>query len=629
MYTQQTTTLPPITAIGNCVDNYNSSSLNNGGDMLQHHIKQEQDFEQTSLPPIRTTPINHNNNNNNSSNHSRMSINQLCNDTESDYPAEVKEVAETLENMKRIPSISNISSPPPQPLEPRTHAEPSQLPNSPSPNSPSTEAGFMSRLGEIPIVKRTIGAYESGKANSPFIKMVESSVSRFSKPVIEHLAIVDQYARGLNKTDKIDDVYGPLVNNNNDDGVKYDIQKDDSESELRKRKVMGCEISRSSSPSYRNSSRPHRTSQSSGSSNSTYPYTYPNSTVSASTSDSSKVTRSRWQQMVIGTGAAVGAAGAVVSEESMKSLKYCLQWISYATQHIDAQIVVLKEFIVNLTNPSNRAVIHTSSSSTLASIKREVIDTLRKVIEVVSKYAGACLPDHAKRNVRSFILNLPTRWASINHSEHSSSPSPMSSPQLAPAGGHPLNQTTDYARRLLSLATESLEMLRSVSGIFGETVGKAEALLEGLKVVGFTSGSTSTNTAGNSHYDNVWSSQANGSSNGYNMYSSPSTSSSGSRSRRSSSSVRMNSHGPRKHSRTTPVIHQQDDDDDSLLNGHDSDSSSDSEIEIPMRMEMDNTQKRTFNANTKSPQQHANGIPNGTKKRKKGSKKENDRMDLS
>ncbi|RIA81555.1 transcription factor Opi1-domain-containing protein [Glomus cerebriforme] len=623
MYTQPQTTLPPITAIGNgVVDNYNPSSLTNG-DMLQHHIKQEQDFEHSpSLPPIRT----------NNNNHSRMSINQLCNNTETDYPEEVKEVAEVLENMKSLPPIANISSSPqPQPLEPRTNPEPSQLPN-----SPSAETGFMSRLGEISIVKRTIDVYEQGKANSPFIKMVESSVSRFSKPVIEQLAIVDQYARGLNKNEKIieDGVYGPLVNDN--EGDKYGIKKDDallqSESELRKRRVMGSEISRSSSPSYRNPSRPHRTSQSSGSSNSTSyaPYTYPNSTVSTTTSDSSKATRSRWQQMVIGTGAAVGAAGAAVSEESMKSLKYCLQWINYATHHIDAQIVVLKEFIVNLTNPSNRVVVHTSSTSTLASIKKEVIDTLRKVIEVVSKYAGACLPDQAKRNVRSFILNLPTRWASINHTEHSSSSSPISSPQLAPANGHPLNQTTDYARRLLSLATESLDMLRSVAGIFGETVGRAESLLESLKVVGFSSGATTA--TGNSQYDNVWSSQPNGSSNGYNIYSSSSTSShssSGSRSRRSSNSVRMNNHGPRKHSRPTPPVQPIEDDDDSIINGHDSDSSSDSEVES-MRMEMDNAQKRALkNANAKSQQQHANGVSNGTKKRKKVGKKEHDRMDLS
>uniref|UniRef100_A0A1D1XJ37 Transcriptional repressor OPI1 n=1 Tax=Anthurium amnicola TaxID=1678845 RepID=A0A1D1XJ37_9ARAE len=606
MYKEPQTTLPPITAIGNgVVDNYNPSSLGNG-DMLQHHhVKQEQDFKQSPLPPIRTTPVNHSNSSNN--NHSMMSINKLCNSTESEVE---HEVAAVLENMKTLPPIppiaNNISSPQPQPqpLEPRTHAEPSQLPN-----SPSAEAGFMSRLGEIPIVKRTIGVYESGKANSPFIKMVESSVTRFSKPVIEHLGL-------NNKSD------GPLDSNND---AKQDDALGQSENEFRKRRGVGGEISRSSSPSYRNPSRPHRTSQSSGSSNSTSyaPYTYPNSTVSTNTSDSSKVTRSRWTQMVIGTGAAVGAAGAAVSEESMKSLKYCLQWINYATQHIDAQIAVLREFIVNLTNPSNRAVVHTSSTSTLTSIKKEVIDTLRKVIEVVSKYAGACLPDHAKRNVRSFILNLPSRWASINHTEHSSSPSPISSPQLAPANGHPLNQTTDYARRLLSLATESLEMLRSVAGIFGETVGKAEALLESLKVVGFTSGN-----AGNSQFDNIWSS--NGPSNSYNMYGSPSTSSSGSRSRRpSNSSGRMNNHGIRKHSRPTPPVHlNEEDDDHSILNGHDSDSSSDSEVES-MRMEMDNAQKRALkNANAKPQQQHA-GISNGTKKRKKGNKKESDRMDLS
>src|SRR3954451_4212099 len=124
-----------------------------------------------------------------------------------------------------------------------------------------------------------------------------------------------------------------------------------------------------------------------------------------------------------------------------------------------------------MTNPSaSRALVPSMASATLSSIKKEVIDTLRKVIEVVSKYAGACLPEQAKEKVRSFILNLPTRWASINYTEHSSSPSPISSPQLAPANGHPLNQTTDYARRLLSLATESLDMLSSVAGIFGETV---------------------------------------------------------------------------------------------------------------------------------------------------------------
>ncbi|CAG8462703.1 2786_t:CDS:2 [Funneliformis mosseae] len=398
-------------------------------------------------------------------------------------------------------------------------------PHAEQPQLPSSEAGFM-----LSIVKKTMDVYEQGKANSPFIKytteMVESSVSR------------------------------------------------------------GSEISRSSSPSFR---KPHRTSQSSGSSNSTSyaPYTYPNnnSTISATTS-TSYPERSRWQRMVIGTGAAVGAAGAAVSEESMKSLKYCQEWINYATQHIDAQIIVLKEFIVNLTNPSTRTVARTSSTSTLASIKKEVVETLRKVIEVVSKYAGVCLPDQAKRSVRTFILNLPTRWASINHSEHSSSPSPMSSPQLAPANGHPLNQTTDYARRLLSLATESLDMLISVSGIFGETVTRAEAWLERLRAVGMPT-SMGANSTVNLQFDNVYSSSNTSS------HSSPP----GSRSRRTSNSVRPNGHGVRKVSRPTPVHVE---DDDSTFNGHDSDSSSESEAE-PMRMEMDHAQKRALKkANAKS-----------------------------
>src|ERR1051326_6379544 len=94
MYTQP---LPPITtAIGKGVDNYTSSSLTNGDILLK---QEQQDFEQSppSLPPIRTVTVDQNNSNNN---HSRMSINQLCNDTESDYSEEMKEAAAVLENMK-------------------------------------------------------------------------------------------------------------------------------------------------------------------------------------------------------------------------------------------------------------------------------------------------------------------------------------------------------------------------------------------------------------------------------------------------------------------------------------------------------------------------------------------------
>ncbi|CAG8540910.1 5959_t:CDS:2 [Diversispora eburnea] len=344
------------------------------------------------------------------------------------------------------------------------------------------------------------------------------------------------------------------------------------------------------------------------------------------------------EKIPVGAGATAGAAGAVVSEEAMKSLQYCLQWLNYAAQHIDHQIAVLRDFIVQLTTPSSSGSVITSPTSTLASIKREVVDTLRKVIEVVSKYASSCLPDHAKSRVRSFILNLPTRWASINHID--TSLSPRSSPHLGPTHD-PNHQTADYARRLLSLATESLGMLRNVGDIFGDTVDRAEAWIYRLRVLGVRGNAIDHTAASQFEQPIGWSTstslpqqQQNGSIPNGGGYASPygqptsqhassSPSSTGSRSRRSSSSNRMNNHASRKHIR--PTIFQNNDEDEDI----DTDSSTDSDVEEDKRMEDNRSHRSPKSSNvTKSALQH-NGSISARKRKKAVKKDENDKMDLS
>ncbi|KAF9943612.1 hypothetical protein BGZ70_005715, partial [Mortierella alpina] len=93
-------------------------------------------------------------------------------------------------------------------------------------------------------------------------------------------------------------------------------------------------------------------------------------------------------------------------------------------------------------------IVPSTAASTLASIKKEVVETLRKVINIVSRYAGACLPDHAKISVRQFILSMPR------------------------------------ATRVLVLANESSDMLRSVATIFKDSVDKAENWMDKLRYVG-------------------------------------------------------------------------------------------------------------------------------------------------
>ncbi|KAG1068092.1 hypothetical protein G6F42_026420 [Rhizopus arrhizus] len=131
-------------------------------------------------------------------------------------------------------------------------------------------------------------------------------------------------------------------------------------------------------------------------------------------------TVSRWQQLVMGAGSAAGTTAAVISEDSMKCLKYCLSWLKYAIQHIEQQMSVLKSYLVSIattkssSSPSTLTVNNsTNSRSVLSGIKKDIVETLRKVVEVITKYAGASLPSQSRQSVRGFILNLPGKWVNF------------------------------------------------------------------------------------------------------------------------------------------------------------------------------------------------------------------------
>ena len=226
-------------------------------------------------------------------------------------------------------------------------------------------------------------------------------------------------------------------------------------------------------------------------------------------------------------------------------LTFCLQ---YATVHIDTQILVLRDFIASLQNPPSPSSSNSSDSSspvalsphtplgehhlqTLTQIRRDVVDTIRQVVDVVSKYAGGALPEPARTRVRQFILCLPQRWAqaasgpmnvppsasstdtgkkdtgrnrgrasapysygpgeagpaprsrpasratspsSLRHSRQStggSSNGTSSRDPVIPTAG----AATQAAQKILTLATESLDMLRAVTSVFKESLDKADA----------------------------------------------------------------------------------------------------------------------------------------------------------
>lgn len=42
-------------------------------------------------------------------------------------------------------------------------------------------------------------------------------------------------------------------------------------------------------------------------------------------------------------------------------------------------------------------------------VKREIVETLRSVVDMLGRYAGYCLSIDARQTVRTFILDLPSR----------------------------------------------------------------------------------------------------------------------------------------------------------------------------------------------------------------------------
>lgn len=256
----------------------------------------------------------------------------------------------------------------------------------------------------------------------------------------------------------------------------------------------------------------------------------------------SDIPRSRWQSMLVEAGMTAGGISAAMSEESMKSLKYCLQWLQvssgvhacidwegslvrhpahvfsshpypaqYATAHIEHHITILRDLMVKL----NHGELDMSSTAVqnLTQIKGDVVHTIRDVVDVVGKYAGAALPEPARNSVKAFILSLPARWATVNRpapntvssNYFGNSPaSPSFSSAHLSAGPHAATHmqanrimrrgasqgqlnaatTAQAANRVLTLAVESLDILRSVTVVFGESLDRAEIWVERLRVLG-------------------------------------------------------------------------------------------------------------------------------------------------
>ncbi|KAL8692202.1 MAG: hypothetical protein Q9218_002733 [Villophora microphyllina] len=220
-------------------------------------------------------------------------------------------------------------------------------------------------------------------------------------------------------------------------------------------------------------------------------------------SESASQRHPTWQARLITSTSGLGIA---MSEESLRSLKYCLEWLRGANSFINRMTIALKDAIKELDKtsqdaPSEPRAAHRDRPDSqpkprnqgaiaqhVRAIGNGVIEAFMNVVDVVSKYAGGALPANARSLVRSHLLSLPQRLNRASSLEDSGSLEQPGKAEYSegtstnsPNTGKPeAEETSRAARRYGVLANEGLDIMSQVSCIIDGTITSAEDWLDRL-----------------------------------------------------------------------------------------------------------------------------------------------------
>ncbi|KAI0467955.1 transcription factor Opi1-domain-containing protein [Xylaria cf. heliscus] len=202
-----------------------------------------------------------------------------------------------------------------------------------------------------------------------------------------------------------------------------------------------------------------------------------------------------WQSRLIMSTSGLSIA---MSEESLRSLKYCLGWLRWANAHIGNVVnslnITMEKYeqrshdsngdhpmqgTASGHEPENR----TQLAAKIGVLRSDVLKTLQDAINTVSRYAGGALPENARELVRRHLTSLPQRFhlasmASEREASHQREASIEEGRQGAEQREE--TETRESARRVLLLAKEGLDMMSQVSGVLNGTLVSAEEWCERL-----------------------------------------------------------------------------------------------------------------------------------------------------
>lgn len=190
--------------------------------------------------------------------------------------------------------------------------------------------------------------------------------------------------------------------------------------------------------------------------------------------------QSRWTALLLELGATAGGLSLALSYESRRRLKYCISWMQYAIAHTEHHITVLRAIINDMRKRPSTLVAPVARQ--LARIRKDITNIIRAVITVASQHASNTLPENALKLVRQGLLSLPSccanKLAALQLPESDAESS--SSNGLGPAS---TARCEEAATKVLTLAVESLDIIRNVAQVIGDVVDRADIWAQRLRLV--------------------------------------------------------------------------------------------------------------------------------------------------
>ncbi|KAI1183585.1 transcription factor Opi1-domain-containing protein [Nemania serpens] len=188
-----------------------------------------------------------------------------------------------------------------------------------------------------------------------------------------------------------------------------------------------------------------------------------------------------------------------MSEESLRSLKYCLGWLRWANIHIGNTVksltITMERYEQTGRQSNGDHPMQGSASSQdiedraqlaakISALRSDILRTLHDAIDTVSRYAGGALPDNARELIRRHLTSLPQRFhlasmASDREAGQQAEAERMEEGSQG-AGQRQEKETREIVRRVLLVAREGLDMMAQVSGVLNGTIVSAEEWCERL-----------------------------------------------------------------------------------------------------------------------------------------------------